>query len=142
MVPLDVQLAMLGLTTAVGVVAGLVFDVYRLGLRPRSHPWLRLGTDVLVWLLLALLVYGSLWVAFFGDVRLYVFLGLALGYALYAAIFRPPVERAIRTALGAWETAKTAVRAFASRYMTGVSHTVRTFYARVSAHFRRQPPPG
>jgi len=142
MVPLDVQLAMLALTAAVGVAFGIVFDVYRLGLRPRSHPWLRLGTDVLLWLLLALLVYGSLWVSFFGDVRLYVFLGLALGYALYVAIFRPPVERAIRIAVGAWETTKTAMRSFASRYMTVVNHVVRALYTRASACFRRQPPRG
>ena len=75
-------------TIAIGVLMGIVFDVYRLVL---SHfRWRRWGRDVgdfIFWLLLTLMVFLLLLYGNWGEVRLYVLLGLGMGLGLYFRLF-------------------------------------------------------
>lgn len=88
MVPLQDQFYYFVLTITIGMVAGLCYDLYKvtrgtLGLR-------KIGTalgDVLFWLILTGVVFVLLLLGNWGEVRLYVFLGLALGAVCYLNIF-------------------------------------------------------
>jgi len=139
MAPLDVQIAVLVLTAVVGVVAGVTYDVYRLALRPRSRPVLRALTDLGLWLFLALLVYAALWLADFGDVRMYVFLGLAAGYAIYAGLFRSLVTMAVRAGQKAWAVVRRAVRGHVVTVVAVLRRWARACHDAYTARFR--PPP-
>ena len=71
-------------TMGIGFLAGIIFDVYRVfrGLwRPR-----KLGTffgDILFWLVMTVLVFALLLFGNWGEMRIYVFLGVAFGAYLY-----------------------------------------------------------
>ncbi|MEG6520645.1 spore cortex biosynthesis protein YabQ [Desulfotomaculum sp. 1211_IL3151] len=88
MVPLQDQFFYFVLTITIGMVAGLCYDLYKvirgtLGLR-------KMGTalgDILFWLILTGIVFILLLLGNWGEVRLYVLLGLALGAILYINIF-------------------------------------------------------
>lgn len=71
-----------------GLVAGLLFDLYRFG-RWLFRPG-RLGTyigDLLFWLLLTPALFLLLLVTNGGELRLYVFVGLAIGCLFYFRLF-------------------------------------------------------
>ncbi|WP_242836849.1 spore cortex biosynthesis protein YabQ [Desulfotomaculum nigrificans] len=84
LVPLLDQFYYFALTIFVGMVCGFCYDLYKVTrgtLRLR-----RLGTalgDVLFWLMLTLVVFVLLLLGNWGEVRLYVLLGLALGAVIY-----------------------------------------------------------
>lgn len=85
---LSVQLYAFGLTLLAGATTGLVFDLYRL-----SRSWLRPGMvataimDLFFWLVAAPVITIYLLLANWGELRFYVFVGIALGLALYYLIF-------------------------------------------------------
>jgi len=80
MTTLSQQLLVFGLTVALGILIGVLFDFYRMlnrVIRPSS--WLTQVGDLLFWLLLSGMVFWLLLIGNWGEVRAYVFLGLALG---------------------------------------------------------------
>jgi spore cortex biosynthesis protein YabQ len=80
MTTLSQQFFVFGLTIALGVLMGLLFDFYRV-LNRLFRPS-RLATqigDLLFWLLLAGVVFFLLILGNWGEVRVYVVLGLILG---------------------------------------------------------------
>ncbi|ADU50230.1 Spore cortex biosynthesis protein, YabQ [Thermaerobacter marianensis DSM 12885] len=95
MFSLTVQTYMLAVNVALGLTLGFVFDACRAlravlaGGRPARRPWLDAVMDAVFWLAAlpaVLLTWG--W-GNWGQVRLFTFLGLALGLGLYAALGSP-----------------------------------------------------
>ncbi len=84
MVPLLDQFYYFAFTVLIGVVAGFCYDLYRV---TRGTLKLRkIGTalgDILFWVVLTGVVFTLLLMGNWGEVRLYVFLGLTLGAVLY-----------------------------------------------------------
>lgn len=81
---LSVQFATLGLMLASGMGIGLLFDLYRILAHELRFPrWLIPLLDLAYWAIAAVFVFRMLYIGNFGQVRLFVFLGLAAGYTLY-----------------------------------------------------------
>jgi spore cortex biosynthesis protein YabQ len=100
------------ITVATGAFLGLLFDFYRV-LRALYRPrWLLTSlADLLYWLAATGLVFVALLFGNWGELRLYVFIGLALGAFGY---YRLLSRQAVRLMIGllralAW-TARTAGR--------------------------------
>lgn len=93
MLPFAQQLYAFGMTVVAGIAAGLVFDLYRLVRRHlRPNPAVSWLMDLLFWLVLTPVVFALLLVGNWGELRFYVFLGLASGLVLYFGLFSQPVR--------------------------------------------------
>ena len=69
-----------------GLLVGVVYDIYRLIRRiAKRGRWLTIVLDVLFIITLGVIVFAVLYIANSGELRLFIFLGLALGFALYMA---------------------------------------------------------
>jgi spore cortex biosynthesis protein YabQ len=68
------------------LLAGLAYDIYR-GIRriARRGRWLTVLLDVLFIITLGLIVLVAMYAANAGELRLFTFVGLALGFGLYMA---------------------------------------------------------
>lgn len=73
-----------------GSLAGLFWDFYRV-VRGRARPrgWAEDGGDLVFWLVLATLVGAALFFGNWGELRLYVAVGLAAGVGLYFGLASP-----------------------------------------------------
>lgn len=88
MEPVTSQFYVFFITVAIGMIIGVIFDFYRIirnFIRPKKFVT-NIG-DILFWVFITavvfvLLVYGN-WV----ELRLYVFIGLALGVRVYLRLF-------------------------------------------------------
>ncbi|NQS75748.1 MAG: spore cortex biosynthesis protein YabQ [Peptococcaceae bacterium] len=81
---------------AIGIIAAVGFDYYR-AVR-RAFKLKRAGIflgDIIFWLVTTVIVFTLLILANWGEMRLYVFLGLGLGVLLYFCLFSKPVSRLI-----------------------------------------------
>ncbi len=84
MLSLDVQVQAFLVTVAAGAVTGLLFDFYRIGRGIARPGWFLTGLgDLLFWFVAVVVVFSFLVYGSWGEVRLYVFIGLALGTWLY-----------------------------------------------------------
>ncbi|WP_273483809.1 spore cortex biosynthesis protein YabQ [Desulforamulus ruminis] len=109
LVPLLDQFYYFALTILIGMVAGFCYDLYKV--TRGTLKLRRFGTalgDIFFWLILTGVVFILLLLGNWGEVRLYVFLGLALGVILYLNFFSRSTTsllnlffRAIRQ-LGLW----------------------------------------
>ncbi len=73
-----------------GMTAGAVYDVFRAIRRAmRGGRWLAALTDTLFILALGIIAVFTLYTANLGELRLYTFLGFALGFALYISGIAP-----------------------------------------------------
>ncbi len=84
MITLLNQIYAFGITMVAGAVAGVLFDLYRV-IRFRVRPGkivTHLG-DLLYWVVLTIIVFVLLLAGNGGEVRIYVFIGLGLGYFFY-----------------------------------------------------------
>lgn len=94
MVPLDQQMGSFFITVGAGLVMGLIYDFYCL-LRNRLQ-FRRVATgvgDLVFWTVTTILTFGLLLVANWGEVRLYVFLGMAAGLGIYLRWLTVPCRR-------------------------------------------------
>ena len=76
------------ITIGIGFLVGIIFDIYRV-VRSIWQPK-KLGTfigDIFFWILITFLVFTLLLMGNWGEVRIYVFLGLTLGFAMYIKYF-------------------------------------------------------
>jgi len=82
--PLEVQLYVFCVTILAGMVTGFLFDVFR-ALRGIVRPRRLLGDagDLAFWVLTTFLISTALLFGNWGEVRLYVFAGLILGFLIY-----------------------------------------------------------
>ncbi|SHH00747.1 spore cortex biosynthesis protein YabQ [Desulforamulus hydrothermalis] len=97
MVPLMEQFYYFALTIAIGMVAGFCYDLYRV--TRGTLKLRRFGTalgDLLFWLVLTGVVFVLLLLGNWGEVRLYVLLGLALGASVYLNLFSRRTVSVIR----------------------------------------------
>lgn len=78
-----------------GLGMGTVFDIYRAAAtRLRFRRWLLPAIDLLYWIAATLIVFRILLGVNYGEVRLYVFLGIGIGVCAYFGLFSSYVLRA------------------------------------------------
>lgn len=91
------QLFAFSVTIGIGFLAGILFDIYRVfrGLwGPR-----KLGTfigDFLFWLIMTGVVFTLLLIGNWGEIRIYVFIGMALGAYFYVRLLSKKWKELIR----------------------------------------------
>ncbi len=88
MTPLDQQIISFVVTVGLGLIMGAIFDFYyvlRCFIKPKKV-FIHIG-DLFIWLFMILLVFAALIYTNWGEVRFYVFLGIALGTLVYYLIF-------------------------------------------------------
>ncbi|MDA8235820.1 MAG: spore cortex biosynthesis protein YabQ [Clostridia bacterium] len=98
MISLTWQVQAFLITIAIGLLMGLTFDVYRLVLK--HFRWRRWGRDIgdfIFWLIVTLMVFLLLLHGNWGEVRLYVLLGLGIGLGIYFRMFTRLTRRIIKT---------------------------------------------
>ncbi|MFD2706361.1 spore cortex biosynthesis protein YabQ [Salibacterium lacus] len=93
---LAVQFQTMAAMLVMGVGAGMSLDIYeRLFVRLIKSFWIRAGGDILFWFLQALVVFYVLFWANGGDLRFYIFPGLAAGFFLYRHLGRASFLRVL-----------------------------------------------
>jgi spore cortex biosynthesis protein YabQ len=100
MIPVEAQFYALVAMILFGIVMGLSFDIYR-ELR-YSFKLKSLGTniwDLLVWLIFIVLAYAVLLYINYGEVRLYIFMAIALGLLVYFRFFSRMARKPIKIIL-------------------------------------------
>ena len=78
------QAVSLVITIGIGFLVGIIYDIYRVT-RGLWQPK-KLGTfigDLFFWVIITIMVFTLLLLGNWGEVRVYVFLGLALGFLMY-----------------------------------------------------------
>ncbi|MTI95521.1 MAG: spore cortex biosynthesis protein YabQ [Firmicutes bacterium] len=75
-----------------GILLGLWLDFYRV-LHIKSTRWLRPVLDIMFWLVVTAFVIGALFLVNNLELRLYVFISLGLGLAIYLRLFSKWVMR-------------------------------------------------
>ena len=96
MVSLYEQLNSFLVTVGTGLIMGLVYDVYWL-VRYYLH-FRKIGTglgDLIFWSITTALAFFLLLVGNWGEVRLYVFIGMLVGLGLYLHWFSPAARRVL-----------------------------------------------
>lgn len=82
-----------------GMLVGLAYDFYRCIRRAaKSGRWVTAVLDTLFIITLGLIVVFVMYMANQGDLRLYTFIGFALGFALYIAGISPLVQFLVKKA--------------------------------------------
>lgn len=111
---LDVQILTMGLMLASGVLIGILFDLYRVLAHELRFPrWFIPLLDLAYWAMVTVLIFRVLLFSNFGQVRLFVFLGLFAGYTLYFLGLSRTSMKVIRWILGVVEAIiRFIVRAF------------------------------
>lgn len=71
-----------------GMMLGVIYDIYRV-VASQFHfrRWLISSLDIMYWILSALFVFRMLYLSNSGEVRFYVFLGLAIGIIFHYVYF-------------------------------------------------------
>ncbi|MDK2784641.1 MAG: hypothetical protein PWQ41_294 [Bacillota bacterium] len=94
---LENELTTLGWTLACGAGLGFLFDLWRAYRAVLSPGWIvtSLG-DLIFWALAALMVAGALLLINYGQVRMYIFLSLGLGFFIYQVLLSPFLRRPLR----------------------------------------------
>jgi len=73
-----------------GLIAGLIYDIYRAIRKAlQAGRFVTAVLDTLFILTLGMIVTAVLYAANFGELRLYTFVGLVLGFALYMSGLSP-----------------------------------------------------
>ncbi|SFQ20426.1 spore cortex biosynthesis protein YabQ [Salibacterium halotolerans] len=86
---LAVQFQTMAAMLVMGMGAGVCLDVYeRLFVRIIRSSWIRAGGDMMFWFLQALLVFYVLFQMNSGELRFYIFPGLAVGFFVYRYLGR------------------------------------------------------
>lgn len=92
MTPIYEQIRFFLNTIAMGLIVGIVFDFYRvLRQKARWRKWATGIADLLLCLFFTGLVFFLLLLSNWGEVRVYVFIGLALGLAVYFRYLNPTI---------------------------------------------------
>lgn len=102
---LSVQFATLAWMAACGALLGLSFDT--VGVIVRRYgigKWVRALLDLLYWVAATLAVFRVLMMANGGEVRVFIFIGLAMGALLYVLLFGRSYRRLVAGVLKVAET--------------------------------------
>lgn len=85
-----------------GLGMGVVFDGYRVVSNELRFPrWWLPVLDIMYWMAAAVVVFRMLYASNNGEVRAYVFLGLAIGVILYYWLLSKPVIATVKWLIGA-----------------------------------------
>ncbi|WP_240941851.1 spore cortex biosynthesis protein YabQ [Paenibacillus sp. HB172176] len=94
---LSVQWLTMGVMLLSGLGMGIVFDGYRVLSNELRFPrWWLPVLDILYWMTAAVVVFRMLYASNNGEVRAYVFLGLAIGVLIYHWFMSKTVIRSVR----------------------------------------------
>lgn len=110
---LDIQaLTMLHMLGA-GVFLGISYETYS-RLRMKQKQWLTLIQDLVFWIINGMIVFLWLQNVNTGEMRLYIFLSLICGYAMYKAllqrIYKTLLEWVIRSVIWSYRTLVKTIR--------------------------------
>ncbi|MCL6610453.1 MAG: spore cortex biosynthesis protein YabQ [Peptococcaceae bacterium] len=97
--PLAEQMAAFAWTVAIGMLAGLCYEIYRV-IRDILKPG-KVGTftgDLVFWFFLTVISFVLLIKANYGQLRLYVFIGLFLGAFLFVRVLGDFSRRLVKSA--------------------------------------------
>ncbi|NLB73447.1 MAG: spore cortex biosynthesis protein YabQ [Firmicutes bacterium] len=111
------QLVGLAVTMVAGVIAGALFDLYRVArwaMRPGKV--FTAISDVVFWLFAATMVFRFLLAYSWGEVRFYMLVGFAAGFAVYRAVMG---RRVVGGAVSTYEYAQHAGRTIALGFREG-----------------------
>lgn len=83
-ITLESELTVFGASIVLGAVSGLVFDIFRsFRLKIRTGLKTVAFQDILLWIILSLLFFATVYKFNSGQLRFYIFLGAFLGLVLY-----------------------------------------------------------
>ena len=97
------QLTTFFILLGVGLFMAFVFDIYRV-----SRNYIRLPKfiyhiiDLLIWLILALVVFAFLLISNWGELRFYIFISLTIGVGVYFLFFSKYVIAFLIIIIEAW----------------------------------------
>lgn len=92
----QIHFATIGTMILCGLAMGMAFDVYRVACyRFSVRRWMLPGFDVVYWAAATLFVFRALLDKNFGEVRLYVFLGIAIGITGYFGLISATAVKVI-----------------------------------------------
>jgi spore cortex biosynthesis protein YabQ len=112
------QLVGLAIPLLAGVIAGALFDLYRVArwaLRPGKA--LTAISDVIFWLFAATMVFKFLLAYSWGEVRFYMLVGFAAGFGMYRAVMG---RRVVGGAVSTYECVQHARREIVLGFREGV----------------------
>jgi len=93
-VELSDQITTFAITVITGAILGALFDLYRvIKTKIRFRPLITAVTDILYWLTATVIVFAALLLGNWGELRLYVFIGLITGVTIYYRLFSRYVIR-------------------------------------------------
>lgn len=70
----------------IGIMIAVLYDLIRIFRKMIKHPnWMVQVEDVLYWLMCILIGFSSLYMHNYGDIRLFIFIGMILGAIFYFA---------------------------------------------------------
>jgi spore cortex biosynthesis protein YabQ len=119
---LDVEFSMFLSMFLTGAAAGMAFDLYRgIPLVAHARGAVRHLFDLLLWVVLTPLILTGFLLGNWGELRLYVALGLALGFGVYRMTAGPAVRAAWRQVF----VTVAKIRLFLGRVVAPVRRTVR-----------------
>lgn len=102
---LTIQWLTIAAMLTAGLGMGAVFDGYRVVSNELKFPrWWLPFLDIMYWIAAALVVFRMLYASNNGEVRAYVFLGLALGVLIYYWLFNRVVVSVVRWLIRAVRT--------------------------------------
>ena len=106
--PVSIQIANFLMTIFCGLLIGGLFDGYRVvrGILTPKTLFTGIG-DLIFWVVSTLVVFATLLLTNWGEVRLYVFLGLAIGIFAYMKLCSRIVTRML---ISAWRVSCTVCR--------------------------------
>ncbi len=88
------QITTFAITVTTGAILGALFDLYRvIKAKLRPCPLITAVTDILYWLTATAIVFAALLLGNWGELRLYVFIGLITGVTIYYRVFSRYVIR-------------------------------------------------
>ena len=83
-ITLKSELTVFGISILLGVISGLVFDIFRsVRLEIRGGHRTVAFQDILFWIIIAVLFFATVYKFNSGQLRFYIFIGAFLGLALY-----------------------------------------------------------
>ena len=72
----------------IGLIIGLLFDVFRiLRISFKTKDFVTYIEDILFWIITGILVLYSIFIFNNGEIRLFIFIGIAIGVILYIMLF-------------------------------------------------------
>lgn len=95
--PINTQIFYFLYTAIAGIIIGIMFDIYRI-LRGFNHPnkFITAISDLLFWVLAAIVIFIFFSLTNNGELRYYTFMGIIIGLFLYFKLFSRVIIKTLR----------------------------------------------